>query len=139
MANLRFAMLGTGFWAWYQLPGWIEAGGVECVALYNRTVARAEKLNEAFGGKMRVYDNVEKLLDSEDLDFIDICTAASLRDNSVGRSKATRQASASAATPTADAKRKKRKMVRTKRTSRRMAGLSRGWMTGEDPSNIPAW
>lgn len=75
MAPLRFAMLGTGFWAWYQLPGWIEAGGVECVALYNRTVSRAEKLNEAFGGKMRVYDNVEKLLDNEDLDFIDICTA----------------------------------------------------------------
>jgi predicted dehydrogenase len=78
MANLRFAMLGTGFWAWYQLPGWIEAGGVECVALYNRTVAKAEKLNEAFGGKMRVYGDAQELLDNEELDFIDICTAVEL-------------------------------------------------------------
>ena len=74
MANLRFAMLGTGFWAWYQLPGWIEAGGVECVALYNRTVAKAEQLNAAFGGQMRVYGDVKELLDHEELDFIDVCT-----------------------------------------------------------------
>lgn len=74
MANLRFAMLGTGFWSWFQLPGWLEAGGVECVALYNRTVSKAEKLNEAFGGQMRVYGDVEELLNNEELDFIDICT-----------------------------------------------------------------
>lgn len=74
MANLRFAMLGTGFWAWYQLPGWIEAGGVECVALYNRTVAKAEQLNATFGGQMRVYGDVKELLDHEELDFLDVCT-----------------------------------------------------------------
>ncbi len=33
--NLRFAILGTGFWARYQLAGWRELAGVECVALYN--------------------------------------------------------------------------------------------------------
>jgi predicted dehydrogenase len=72
--DLRFAMLGTGFWAWFQLPGWIDAGGVECVALYNRTVAKAEALNAAFSGKMRVYSDVKELLDNEELDFIDVCT-----------------------------------------------------------------
>ena len=34
---LRFAVFGTGFWARFQLAAWREVGGVECVALYNRT------------------------------------------------------------------------------------------------------
>ena len=74
MANLRFAMLGTGFWARYQLAGWREVGGVECVALYNRTVAKAEKLAKAFGIPA-VYGDPEALLDNENLDFVDICTS----------------------------------------------------------------
>jgi predicted dehydrogenase len=74
---LRFAMLGTGFWARFQLAGWIEAGGVECVALYNRTVSKAEKLAAEFGVP-RVYGSVEALLDNEQLDFVDICTAVEL-------------------------------------------------------------
>ena len=74
MPNLRFAMFGTGFWARYQLAGWREAGGVECVALYNRTVAKAEKLAEAFGIPA-VFGDPEALLDHEQLDFVDICTS----------------------------------------------------------------
>lgn len=74
---LRFAMLGTGFWARFQLAGWNEAGGVECVALYNRTVSKAEKLAAEFGVP-RVYGSVEELLDKEQLDFVDICTAVEL-------------------------------------------------------------
>jgi predicted dehydrogenase len=72
--KLRFAMLGTGFWARYQLAGWREAGGVECVALYNRTRAKAETLAAEFGIPA-VYDDVTALLDRESLDFIDVCTA----------------------------------------------------------------
>lgn len=73
MTKLKFAMFGTGFWSRYQLAGWNEAGGVECVALYNRTKSKAEALAKEFG-IARVYDTPEALLDHEQLDFLDICT-----------------------------------------------------------------
>ena len=73
MSKLRFAVLGTGFWSHYQIPAWFEVGGVELVALWNRTVAKAEKVAEKFGGP-RVYNDPEKLLQREKLDFIDIIT-----------------------------------------------------------------
>jgi D-apiose dehydrogenase len=53
----------------------MEVGGVECVAIYNRTLARAERLGAEFGVQ-RVYDSVAELLDREQVDFVDICTAA---------------------------------------------------------------
>ncbi|MCA9912062.1 MAG: Gfo/Idh/MocA family oxidoreductase [Anaerolineae bacterium] len=75
MRNLRFAMIGTGFWSTFQLAGWLEAGGVECVALCNRTVSKAAALGEQFGiSKIYSIDEIEKMLDAEELDFIDICT-----------------------------------------------------------------
>jgi predicted dehydrogenase len=73
---LRFAIFGTGFWAPYQLAGWRQIGGVECVALYNRTLSKAEKLAAAFGIP-RVYPHPEELLDVERLDFLDIITDVS--------------------------------------------------------------
>lgn len=75
MANLRFAMIGTGFWSTFQLAGWYEAGGVECVALCNRTVSKAESLGQQWGiSKVYSIDDIETMLDTEKLDFIDICT-----------------------------------------------------------------
>jgi predicted dehydrogenase len=73
MNDLRFAIFGTGFWSRYQLAAWRELGGVECVALYNRTRAKAEALAQAFGVPA-VYDDPEDLLRNERLDFIDIIT-----------------------------------------------------------------
>jgi predicted dehydrogenase len=73
MANLRFAIFGTGFWSRFQLPGWLEHGGCECVAAYNRTVSKAEALAKEFGIP-RVYGDPEELLNSERLDFLDIIT-----------------------------------------------------------------
>ena len=73
MKPLRFAIFGAGFWANYQLPAWLESPGVECVAIYNRTLLKAEKLAERFG-ITGVYDDAEKLITSEELDFIDIIT-----------------------------------------------------------------
>jgi len=73
MKKLKFALFGTGFWANYQLPGWYAAGNVECVALYNRTKSKAEKIAETFDIPA-VYDDAEALLDNEELDFVDICT-----------------------------------------------------------------
>src|SRR5687767_14296303 len=76
MAKRRFAMFGTGFWAAFQLNGWLETGEVECVALYNRTRERALKLAAQFGiPGTSVYDDPAELLAREQLDFVDICTA----------------------------------------------------------------
>ncbi len=71
--KLRFAIFGTGFWAHFQIPGWQELEGVECVAAYNRTRAKAEKVAQKFGIPA-VYDSQEELLANEALDFVDICT-----------------------------------------------------------------
>lgn len=72
---MRFALLGTGFWSRFQLAAWNEAGGAECVALYNRTRAKAERLAVDFGIP-HVYDNPCELVRNEDLDFLDIVTNA---------------------------------------------------------------
>jgi D-apiose dehydrogenase len=73
VSDLRFAMIGTGFWARYQLAGWQELSGARCVALYNRTRSKAEALAREFGVPA-VYDNAEELLAREQLDFVDIVT-----------------------------------------------------------------
>jgi len=70
---LRFAIFGTGFWSRYQLAGWRELKGAQCVALYNRTRSKAEKLAAEFGVPA-IYDDAEALLAREKLDFTDIIT-----------------------------------------------------------------
>lgn len=74
MPPLRFALLGAGFWSRYQLAGWRELPGAECVAIYNRTLSRARRLAEEFGVGA-VYDDPEELLRDEELDFVDVVTA----------------------------------------------------------------
>jgi predicted dehydrogenase len=73
MADLKFAVMGTGFWSHYQIPAWFEVGGVKLVAAYNRTVSRAEKVAEKFNIP-RVYGDPEELFEKETLDFVDIIT-----------------------------------------------------------------
>ena len=73
MNELRFAIFGTGFWARYQLAAWREVPGARCVALFNRTRARAEMLAREFGVPA-VYDDAEALLGRERPDFVDIIT-----------------------------------------------------------------
>jgi predicted dehydrogenase len=73
MTPLRFAIFGTGFWSRFQLAAWQELDGVQCVALFNRTRARAEALAEAFDVPA-VYDDPEALLRNEQLDFVDVIT-----------------------------------------------------------------
>lgn len=69
----RFAILGTGFWSQFQLGAWQELDDVECIALYNRTLSRAEELGRRFNVS-KVYDDAEELIKNEKLDFIDIIT-----------------------------------------------------------------
>jgi len=73
MQKLRCGMIGAGFWARFQLPGWYETGGVDCVAVYNRTRSRAEWLAARFQIP-RVYDDAEEMLRKEQLEFVDIVT-----------------------------------------------------------------
>lgn len=73
MHELRFAVLGTGFWARYQLAAWLELKGARCVALYNRTPAKAEKLAREFAIPS-VYQDAEELIAKERPDFVDIIT-----------------------------------------------------------------
>lgn len=73
MRPLRFAIFGTGFWSRFQLAAWKELDGAECVALCDKSRARAEALGARFGVP-RVYDDAEELLGREELDFIDIIT-----------------------------------------------------------------
>lgn len=71
--NKRFAIIGTGFWARFQLAAWKEVAGVECVALYNRTLPKAEVLGKKFG-IASVYNDLDRLLDEHPVDFVDIIT-----------------------------------------------------------------
>jgi predicted dehydrogenase len=71
--KLRFAVIGTGFWANYQIPAWKELDGVDLIAVYNRTRSRAEAIAHKFN-VASVYDDVAELLKNEELDFVDIIT-----------------------------------------------------------------
>ena len=71
MKTLRFAICGAGFWARFQLGAWTEIEGVECVAIYNRTLSEAKKLAKEFRVNS-VYDNAEEMLVAEKPDFLDV-------------------------------------------------------------------
>ena len=71
--RLRFALFGAGFWAGYQLAGWLETGAVECVAICDIDSERARALADRHG-IVRVYSDAVALLDAETIDFIDVCT-----------------------------------------------------------------
>jgi len=71
--KLRFAIFGAGFWARVQLAAWREVGGTECVAIYNRSRAKAEVFARDLGVP-GVYDDPEKLLREVKPDFVDNIT-----------------------------------------------------------------
>jgi predicted dehydrogenase len=73
MKPLRFAVFGTGFWATYQVAAWREVPGAECVALCDRTRAKAEALAGRFGVPA-VYDDPERLIAEQKPDFLDVIT-----------------------------------------------------------------
>jgi D-apiose dehydrogenase len=73
MADLRFAVIGTGYWSRYQLAAWRELPGVRCVAAYNRTRRKAEALARELDIPA-VYDDAAELLTRERPDFVDVIT-----------------------------------------------------------------
>jgi predicted dehydrogenase len=88
---LRFAVIGAGFWARYQLAGWREAAemsrgtatdGAECIAICNRTRSRAEELAKEFGIPA-VYTEPAEMLRAEKPDVVDIISAPDLHEEHV--------------------------------------------------------
>lgn len=75
MSNQNFAIIGTGFWARYQLAAWGEVPGAQCVALCDKEIGKAQKLAQDFGIEY-VYDDAEKMLYEVKPDFVDIITNA---------------------------------------------------------------
>jgi predicted dehydrogenase len=71
---LRVGIIGCGFWAQFQIAGWLQQSGVEIVGLFNRTRAKAEALSERFGG-VPVFDTAEDLLTRSGLDVADVITS----------------------------------------------------------------
>jgi predicted dehydrogenase len=76
MAELQFAIIGTGFWAQFQIGAWKELTGARLVAVCDRDRALAEAVARRFGIP-RVYDDAERLIDSEKLD-LDACREAGI-------------------------------------------------------------
>lgn len=74
MEKLKGAIFGCGFWSQFQLGGWSELPDVEIVALYNRTIEKAERLAKMFNIRF-FYNDAEKLLNTHpEIRFIDIIT-----------------------------------------------------------------
>jgi predicted dehydrogenase len=75
---LRGALIGTGTISYHHLVAWQHVPGVQIVALYNRTLDKAQRRAEQFGiDPAHVYSDYQKLLACEVLDFVDIATAPS--------------------------------------------------------------
>ena len=66
----RVAVLGTGYWAQFQVAAW-QALGVPVVAVWNRTRSRAEAFAARFGIP-RVFDTPEELFEWGQFDLVDI-------------------------------------------------------------------
>jgi predicted dehydrogenase len=73
MRKLKFAVIGCGFWSKFQIGAWSEIKEAELVAVYNRTISKAEKIAEYFHVP-GIYSDPEELFRSEQLDFVDIIT-----------------------------------------------------------------
>jgi D-apiose dehydrogenase len=69
----KIAVYGCGFWSQFQIGGWQELPEVEVVALYNRTLKKAEDLAERFHIPY-CYDDPELLLKNHEVDVVDIIT-----------------------------------------------------------------
>ncbi len=74
MRDRIFALIGAGFWAQYQLAAWQHVPDARCVAIHNRTRAKADALAARFSVPS-VYDDVETLLAQENPDFVDVVTS----------------------------------------------------------------
>ncbi|WP_373523662.1 Gfo/Idh/MocA family protein [Aquiflexum sp.] len=71
---LKLGIIGTGFWADFQINAWKELEGVEIVALCDQNMEKAQAAAKKHS-IIRVYTDIDKLLDEESLDCIDIISS----------------------------------------------------------------
>ncbi|TVQ22927.1 MAG: gfo/Idh/MocA family oxidoreductase [Spirochaetaceae bacterium] len=74
MGDLRVGVIGTGFWARYQIAAWQQLDGVRVTAVTNRTRAKADAL-AADMGIPTVCATAEELVARDDVDVVDIITS----------------------------------------------------------------
>ncbi len=67
----RFGLIGCGFWSQYHLSAWGEIDGVQCVAVCDHDLSKATRLAKKIG-KVKVYESAQAMIESEQLDFVDI-------------------------------------------------------------------
>ena len=73
---LQGALLGCGHVTKYHMRAWEQIENVKIVAVYNRTISKAEAIAKDFGiSTDHVYADYRELLEKESLDFVDITTA----------------------------------------------------------------
>jgi predicted dehydrogenase len=70
---LRFAVIGTGFWANYQLAAWKELQGIQLVAVCDKDLSSAHAMAKKFNVP-NVYGDAGLLFEHENIDFVDIIT-----------------------------------------------------------------
>jgi D-apiose dehydrogenase len=73
MSELRFVMLGAGFWASYQLAAWHEVPGARCVGVCDPDREKAATLAARFG-ITGVYTDAAEAISASGADFVDIVT-----------------------------------------------------------------
>ncbi|MDX1932344.1 MAG: Gfo/Idh/MocA family oxidoreductase [Capsulimonadales bacterium] len=83
----RFALLGAGFWASYQLAAWGEIPGATCAVVCDPDREKAERLAARFGVPRVAADPEEAL---RDVDFVDIVTPPATHPELVRRCLAQR-------------------------------------------------
>jgi predicted dehydrogenase len=71
MKELAFGVIGTGFWAHYQMAAWKEVPGAGLVAVCDQDRNKAAAAAERFGVP-HVFTDAEEMLRSTRLDFVDI-------------------------------------------------------------------
>ncbi len=73
MAELRGGLVGCGYWARNHLHAWREVSGAEIVALCDLDGERARAYAAEFA-VAKAYTDIETMLETEPLDFVDVVT-----------------------------------------------------------------
>ena len=73
MNDLKFAVLGAGFWSNFQIAGWQELPGLQLIALCDPNLEKCQQLAKKFDIP-NTYTDPKHLLEHENLDFVDIIT-----------------------------------------------------------------
>lgn len=69
----RVALVGAGFFAPFQLRGWLDAPGVQVVGICDRDAARAQALAGNFGVPA-VFGDLQEMLSRTQVDLVDLAT-----------------------------------------------------------------